>query len=51
MSDYEKHGISRFVSCYVSHICGRIRAKGGIQMDAKKIGVFLRELRKEKGLK
>ena len=45
----EKQGISRFVSCFLSGGFDRILLKGG-KMDQVKIGKFLKELRKQKGL-
>lgn len=50
MSNSENMAFSRFVSCFIISICDSIRTKGEKWMDTKKIGEFLKVLRKEKGL-
>lgn len=40
--------ISRFMSCFSVSERGRLDVKGGIIMDQKKIGAFLKQLRNEK---
>ncbi len=45
-----KYGISRFVSCNKKSNKYIMQVKGGVRMDQKKIGSFLKKLRKEKGI-
>lgn len=48
---YNKHGISRFMSCYVFCAAAILVAEREKNfMNQAKIGAFLRELRKQKGL-
>ena len=42
--------ISRFVSCFIFSNYGNVHGKEEKRMDKKKIGEFLKVLRKEKGL-
>lgn len=48
MSSLYKYVISRFVSCFLLNGLSTLSVKGGNDMDQKKTGLFLRELRKEK---
>lgn len=51
VSGIGKHGISRFVSCFFHSICSMIAVeRRNTRWIRKKIGSFLKELRKEKGL-
>ena len=38
------------MSCFADDIDGNVQVEGGKRMDTKKIGEFLKILRKEKGL-
>jgi transcriptional regulator with XRE-family HTH domain len=50
VSNPYKYGISRFVSCLYGKGYGTLAMKGEVNMNQIKIGSFLKELRKEKGL-
>ena len=50
MSSFDKYGISRFVSCLLFLAFANMWMKGGPDMDQRKIGALLRDLRKEKGI-
>lgn len=50
MSNQEKNGISHFVSCFFLRQIDMLSVKGGHTMDQKKIGAFMKGLRKEKGI-
>lgn len=50
MSDERTAGISRFVSCSFLPEKGSLYVKGGKLVNPKEIGVFLKQLRNEKGV-
>ncbi len=50
MSSKENIGISRFVSCFFIGIDSNLNIKGGNPLEQKKIGSFLKILRKEKNI-